>query len=760
MMQTKPKGTLGLPSEPSGLSLLTRFMYYLIADHFMKNNSFDRAVEFYLKDLRACPRRSDSWAALGLIYYSELEQIINLTNLRTERVSPDAVSRCLRCFTVALNLLSNPITLLVERGCLAYQLHSYSARLVKKSNGRTLPEAHLNLCRKWRYRMLQLAESSYEEVLAVSQSPSPVSQVGCQGTPCATSVGDDRAAQPLCPVIKESDALKRKEQAIEESWLCYYMLAKCAEKKATLSAQQDSCSPGIAQYFLQVMHAYELALDALDSAGAKYPKKIIVYHKLPFRAVEAIEVFYKIHALALKLLLHYGPPSSSPEQPDQAGDQIPLMELFAFLTKLQSCKFVSSAGKPKRGKKRTAVVAGISSKAGSTLPHKHLCETPPLPPSVETSTEQPAQVVESDAAVCVPTNTATAGDGLLDELPGLPSQDEFIDLTSPEPAACKDDSPSSEDHFEANQNNPSVIWRKCVDLCRVALELVLQRLPLHYKAMYRLADLYCRAPHLKDCTKALSILLGPLDERGKPTVGGLFKDRKQNNFFHGVWRIPTSDIDRSGNFASHMYRSVNMTLDLLHEVGDWRHLVHIFHQLRKQPPEDKRGFLGEGDRVFLAKRSFNLIRPTLMNWLTKLSQSISSNLKDMFSTNDNPHEASASGSPSANFISPETLVQIYRLHCVSYSRNSVVGDTAGGSSTSKETSVLGSKASTVAALDVSGYADVLRLAYQLCPAAWDSRGVDIELEAILQRCTEIIGSRASSTVPLVGIGKSDTSSLH
>ncbi|KAF5394648.1 hypothetical protein PHET_10784, partial [Paragonimus heterotremus] len=347
MMQTKPKGTLGLPTEPSGLSLLTRFMYYLIADYFMKNNSFDRAVEFYLKDLRACPRRSDSWAALGLIYYSELEQIINLTNLRTERVSPDAVSRCLRCFTVALNLLSNPITLLVERGCLAYQLHSYSARLVKKSNGRTLPEAHLNLCRKWRYRMLQLAESSYEEVLAVSQSPSSVAQVACQSTPSATSVDDDRAAQPLCPVTKEADALKRKEQALEESWLCYYMLAKCAEKKATLSAQQDSCSRGIAQYFLQVMHAYELALEALDSAGAKYPKKIIVYHKLPFRAVEAIEVFYKIHALALKLLLHYGPPSSAPEQPDQAGDQIPLMELFAFLTKLQSCKFVSSAGKPK-----------------------------------------------------------------------------------------------------------------------------------------------------------------------------------------------------------------------------------------------------------------------------------------------------------------------------------------------------------------------------------------------------------------------------
>ncbi|KAF6768731.1 hypothetical protein AHF37_08321 [Paragonimus kellicotti] len=44
-------------------------------------DSFDRAVEFYLKGLRACPRRSDSWAALGLIYYSELEQIINLVSV-------------------------------------------------------------------------------------------------------------------------------------------------------------------------------------------------------------------------------------------------------------------------------------------------------------------------------------------------------------------------------------------------------------------------------------------------------------------------------------------------------------------------------------------------------------------------------------------------------------------------------------------------------------------------------------------------------
>lgn len=54
------------------------------------------------------------------------------TNLKTERVSPDAVVRCLRCFSVAISLIPWSVTLLIERGCLAYQLHAYAARMVKK----------------------------------------------------------------------------------------------------------------------------------------------------------------------------------------------------------------------------------------------------------------------------------------------------------------------------------------------------------------------------------------------------------------------------------------------------------------------------------------------------------------------------------------------------------------------------------------------------------------------------------------------------
>ncbi|VDN14121.1 unnamed protein product [Dibothriocephalus latus] len=102
--------------------------------------------------------------------------------------------------------------------------------------------------------------------------------------------------------------------------------------------------------------------------------------------------------------------------------------------------------------------------------------------------------------------------------------------------------------------------------------------------MYRLAHLHFTLE--SDLDKSMAILMGPFDHVTKVELGGLFKDRRQSNFFHGVWRIPTSDIDRSGNFAAHMYRSTSLVLEVLKKRGDWRRLLQVFHQLRKQPPED------------------------------------------------------------------------------------------------------------------------------------------------------------------------------
>ncbi|TPP63002.1 Calcineurin-binding protein cabin-1 [Fasciola gigantica] len=728
MIQSNAKIVVELPEEPVGLRLATKY---------------------YLEDLRVCPRRSSTWAALGLIYYSDLEQIINLTNLKTERVSPDAVTCCLRCFSVAISLIPWSVTLLIERGCLAYQLHAYAARIVKKSPTRTFPDAHLNLCRKWRTSMLQLTRQCYQHVLAM-QEINPTSDVQIVAIhESAGYVGPSATDESVHP----EDGMK---QAKDEEWLCRYMLAKCSEKEAVLATQGHDTVHGIASYLLPILDQYRQVLQALDAAGAKYPKKVIVYHKLPFRAVEAIEVYYRIHALALKTLLNYGQPDS--DTPKLNVDQIPLVELRDFLIALQSSEFVAGCGKPRRGKKRTMTAAGLGAKNvppkqavisnGATTSAADIVARPERPHSVEENPEIGTDAPASPVASVDLVTKLTVGD--------FSSQDEFIDLTSPEPPTPDEDAPNPGDSSDPLLKNPQALWKDCVDRCRMALELVLQRLPLHYKAMYRLADVYLRAPHLRDPMKALSILLGPVNDTYKSAVGGLFKDRKQNNFFHGVWRIPTSDIDRSGNFAAHMFRSVSLTLDTLSECGDWRHLVHIFHQLRKQPPEDKRGFLGEGDRVYLARRAFNLIQPTLLIWLNQLSQPLSGNIQSLLAAvthsghKSDPSVAlqalsSSDSSQTVSFINMETLTQIYRLHCVSYSRNCL--PSISPIRVSKESSPGGGPSdgpSSLAALQISGFADVLQLAYRLCPSAWDSRGPNVDLSSILLRCVDLT-SRSSTT---------------
>ncbi|TNN19649.1 Calcineurin-binding protein isoform 2 [Schistosoma japonicum] len=821
IIQSKVKDIQQLPSVPKGLSFLTKSMYYLIADHYMKNNHFDRAVEYYLQDLRVSPRRVDTWASLGLIYSSELEEVLNLTNLRTERVSAEAVSRCLRCFNVALHLQPDTVTLLIERGCLAYQLHSYGARIVKKSEYRNFPDVHLNLCRKWRYRMLQLARSSYESVLNLCKhqqttNTTTTTTATTNGTVNYSSNKNDSTVtleNNLSDNNNNSRVYTNKSnqgKEEEEAWLCHYMLAKCAEKDAQLNMMKQSDDLHSASSFpssktssciMHVLHLYHEALKALDVAGARYPKKIIVYNKIPFRAVEAIEVYYRIHALSLKTLLKYGQPSSQLcSQLNYSVYPINLIELDQFLAMIDSSNFVTSARKPcRRTRKRTANMAGLSTK------QIHL----PKSTNQFGSCENEGKQTSGDYTVKM-SNVANSTEPVTDKLiqplditlnlQTITSQEEFIDLTSPNPHVVVDEEelePSASSSLAVEYSDKLGLWKKCIDRCRCALELVLQRLPLHYKAMYRLASLYLHTSHLKDPSKALDILLGPTEECQKHStsiipstncssdnasttntsthsnIGGLFKDRKQNNFFYGVWRIPTADIDRSGNFAAHMYRSVSLTLTLLHDHGDWRRLVQIFHQLRKQPPEEKRGFLGEGDRVYLARRAFNLIQPTLLNWLTQLSLSLANKISEQISKDHsfafNSDISSVIG--SQGFLTSEILTQIYRLHCVSFSRNSSSNSSHSslnnlnssfcspitGATTNNNTNVTTNTTSssstaappdvdTISAAETSGYASVLQLAYRLCPSVWDARGPLAPLDWILQRCSKLAALKSQTGV--------------
>lgn len=131
--------------------------------------------------------------------------------------------------------------------------------------------------------MLQLARQCYQQVLAMQET----SSTGDPQLPAVAETVGDMVSTVTDRFVQPEEGMK---QAKDEEWLCRYMLAKCSEKEAVLSIQGRENVLGIASYLLPILDQYLEALQALDAAGAKYPKKVIVYHKLPFRAVEAIEV--------------------------------------------------------------------------------------------------------------------------------------------------------------------------------------------------------------------------------------------------------------------------------------------------------------------------------------------------------------------------------------------------------------------------------------------------------------------------------------
>ena len=57
--------------------------------------------------------------------------------------------------------------------------------------------------------------------------------------------------------------------------------------------------------------------------------------------------------------------------------------------------------------------------------------------------------------------------------------------------------------------------------------------------------------------------------------------------FQGIWRIPIEEIDRSGSFATHMYRSAALLLDVMKDIGDINVLLYAHYQLGKIPEGTK-----------------------------------------------------------------------------------------------------------------------------------------------------------------------------
>ncbi|XP_063980045.1 calcineurin-binding protein cabin-1-like isoform X2 [Diachasmimorpha longicaudata] len=153
---------------------------------------------------------------------------------------------------------------------------------------------------------------------------------------------------------------------------------------------------------------------------------------------------------------------------------------------------------------------------------------------------------------------------------------------------------------------------KIISYCLAGLEQCVLRFPGHYKSIYRLCHFYFNNKILKDNDKCRDLLMRTFkcQYHTGMTLQGLFADRKSTNFFNGVWRIPTDEIDRPGSFPSHMSRCVTLLMQVLKETEDSIMLMELCIQLRKIPDADKK-YVRDSEREQLSRQASTLCLQSL-----------------------------------------------------------------------------------------------------------------------------------------------------
>ena len=109
------------------------------------------------------------------------------------------------------------------------------------------------------------------------------------------------------------------------------------------------------------------------------------------------------------------------------------------------------------------------------------------------------------------------------------------------------------------------VWSSIADGCIKALELTVQRFSNHFKAIHLLGRYFLRSKKKTDLKKARKLLWGmesgaPPARSGGGNHASLFGDRKGNNLFNGIWRLPLSEVDRAGTFSTHVRISLLFSL--------------------------------------------------------------------------------------------------------------------------------------------------------------------------------------------------------
>ncbi|XP_051829345.1 calcineurin-binding protein cabin-1 isoform X3 [Antechinus flavipes] len=651
------EGTLSkVPSLPEGADRsppAVNELYYLLADYHFKNKEQSKAIKFYMHDICICPTRFDSWAGMALARASRIQDKLNSNELKSDGPIWRHSAPVLNCFRRALEIDSSNLSLWIEYGTMSYALHSFASRQLKQWRAE-LPAEVVQQMEERRDSMLETAKLCF------------TSAARCEGD------GD------------------------EEEWLLHYMLGKVAEKQKQPPA-------------VYLQH-YQRAAHYLHEEAARYPKKIH-YHNPPELAMEALEVYFRLHASILKLV---GKPNAG----------VDAESLVAFMKEAADGPFARGEEKntPKVSEKEKACVidedshssAGTLVGPGASAPpsgpgltsppytatpidHDYIkCKTPRQQGTPDERSQDSSAVALSDSSSTQdvfseptssqensrkppldkrpPGSSAAAGPpGPLPErgkseeplengeslrAPGEPGAPRATAEGPAKPAACplwdgrRRGEPPGE-RGELGQRLPADAegQRKFLtEQCVASFRLCLSRFPQHYKSLYRLAFLYAHSKTHKNLQWARDVLLGssiPWQQLPHMPAQGLFCERNKTNFFNGIWRIPVDEIDRPGSFASHMNRSIVLLLQVLSQLKDYGTLLRVSSMLQRTPDQGKK-YLRDADRQVLAQRAFVLTVKVLEETLSELAEGSEGHRM----TTDVPNKPSAE---DANEVLPKKL---------------------------------------------------------------------------------------------------------
>ena len=457
-------------------------LFYLLADfNFKSNSEMDKAIEFYAIDLSFNRERFDTWAALALAQGSKMDHKLNSCRETSPQTMLSEIASVEKCFKECLRINGLNSNLWIEFGNFSYSVHSFISRTLQNSSENLNFDMFDKLeAKKDDYLKLSLA--NYQKTLDIFHTEG----------------------------INEND--------VDERWLLLFMIGKIKEKQGV---KLSEC-----------LNSYVQSINFLKNNDVVLPRRVN-YNSPPDFAIEALEVYFRIHASILKSILKAEKEKKELDEEErtiyyQTMRTVQLEEMFTSNTPWRKERW--------EGKKRKLE-----------------------------SGEEPAPKVtrEDETSTTIMRDVLEVVDSLVEEV-------------------------------EWTNDTTKYSVSSLTKLAVLGLEDVVTTFPHHSKALYRLAHFFHNSPSNYHVGRVRQLLLALPTDR-KQQYPGLFGGRKPNLIFNEVWRVPVSEVDRPGSFAAHCGKALTLLLDVLKSIPDVETLVDISVQLRK-PPSEENKFLHESDR--------------------------------------------------------------------------------------------------------------------------------------------------------------------